>query len=207
MSDVGQTVFLPTLLAVLRSEAPNVRLRVSAIPPAQQAIPLESGEVDVAMGYFTTLTNGFRQRLLFRERYVCVTRADHPQFVQGMTLDAFRSVPHAVTTSSGVGHQSLERFLDSHQVRRRVTLAVPQFLVLPMVIASSDLMVIMPSQLGDAFAKLMPIRLMTPPVRIPSYDIRVYWHERFHEDPSNRWFRNLLVRLFQRAADTVAPPG
>lgn len=199
MSDVGQTVFLPPLLSHLGSHAPGVTLRVSPIPTTQPGAALESGDVDVAVGYFTTLTSGFRQRFLFRERYVCVARADHPRFARGMSLDAFYAVPHAVTTSSGAGHRLLDRVLDSHKVQRRVTLAVPQFLVLPMVIAASDLMVIMPSQLAEAFSRLVPIKVMAPPIRIPAYDIRIFWHERYQNDPANRWLRDTCYAVLQRS--------
>jgi DNA-binding transcriptional LysR family regulator len=198
MSDVGQTVFLPPLLRHLGTHAPGITLRVSAIPAVEPGAALEVGDVDLAVGYFTTLTTGFRQRVLFRERYVCVARADHPRFARGMTLEAFYAVPHAVTTSSGAGHRLLERVLDSHKVQRRVVLAVPQFLVLPLVIASSDLMVIMPSQLAEEFARLVDIKVMAPPVRIPAYDIRIFWHERYHHDPANRWLRDTCYATLQR---------
>jgi len=198
MTDVGQTVFLPPLLAMFGKEAPAVSLDVAVIPAEGQVAALESGEVDLALGFFTTLNSGFRQRLLFRERYVCVTRADHPAFAKGMRLEAFYATGHAITTASGAGHQLLDHLLERQRIRRRVVLSVPQFLSLPMVIAESDLLVMVPSQLADAFAKLVPIKVMEPPMRIPEYEIRVYWHERYHHDAANRWLREQFIRMFQR---------
>jgi len=198
MSDIGQTVFLPPLLAHIGKAAPGLRLRVSPLPQHQPSVLLESGEVDLAVGYITTLKAGFRQRLLFTERYVCVTRADHPRFASGMTLEAFHEVPHAVTTASGSGHQILDRILQQHHSHRRVMLEAPHFLVLPFVIANSDLMVIVPSQLAEAFTQLAPLLVMEPPIPIPSYDIRMFWHERFHADPANRWLRATCLVTLQR---------
>jgi DNA-binding transcriptional LysR family regulator len=129
---------------------------------------------------------------------VCVARADHPLFRNGMTLEAFHKAPHAVTTASGSGHQSLDRILDQHHAHRRVMLEVPHFLVLPFVIANSDLMVIMPSQLAEAFAQLAPILVMESPIPIPSYDVRMFWHERFHADPANCWLRDTCLATLQR---------
>ncbi|MEI8265838.1 MAG: LysR family transcriptional regulator [Betaproteobacteria bacterium] len=203
MSDIGQTVFLPPLLAHIGKAAPGVRLRVSPLPPYQPSALLESGEVDLAVGYFTTLKAGFRQRLLFTERYVCVTRADHPRFAKGMTLEAFHEVPHAVTTASGSGHKILDRILQQHHSHLRVMLQVPHFLVLPFVIANSDLMVIVPSQLAEAFTLLAPLLVMEPPIPIPRYDIRMFWHERFHADPANRWLRETCLVSLQRRPTSV----
>jgi DNA-binding transcriptional LysR family regulator len=198
MTDVGQTVFLPPLLAMFGGEAPAVSLGVAPIPAEGQAAALESGEVDVALGFFTTLTSGFRQRLLFRERYVCVTRADHPAFSRGMTLEAFYATGQAITTASGAGHRLLDHLLERQRIRRRVVLSVPQFLSLPLVIAESDLLVMVPSQLAEVFARLVPLKVMQPPIRIPAYDIRVYWHERYHHDAANRWLREQFIRMFHR---------
>ncbi len=37
---------------------------------------------------------------------------------------------------------------------------------------------------------------MPPPVALPTYEIKIYWHERYHADPTNRWFRRSIVKLF-----------
>jgi hypothetical protein len=33
------------------------------------------------------------------------------------------------------------------------------------------------------------------PVTIPGFVIRQFWHERFHRDPANKWFRDLIYSL------------
>jgi DNA-binding transcriptional LysR family regulator len=196
MSDVGQMVFLPRLLAQLKSEAPGVTLRVRPVPSRAPHLLLESGEVDLAVGYFTSLKTGFYQARLFRERYVCAVRKDHPAFASGMTLEAFRSVPQALADSSGMAHELLEKRLLTQKVPRDVKLYVPQFMVLPLVIASSDLLVIMPNRLAEQFARLVRLKLMELPAKVPPYDIKMYWHERFRDDPANCWLRGLFTSLF-----------
>src|SRR5260370_15263151 len=78
MSDVGQMVLLPPLLAFLKKEAPNATVRSVPIPMENPGLALSSADVDLAVGFFTNLTTGFRQSLLFRERYVCAVRVNHP---------------------------------------------------------------------------------------------------------------------------------
>ncbi|MGA6928401.1 MAG: LysR family transcriptional regulator [Pseudolabrys sp.] len=197
MSDVGQMVFLPKLLAFLNEEAPNASLRACPIPLEQPGAALASGEVDLAAGFFTNLNAGFRQSILFRERYACVVRADHPNFRSGMSAEAFAATPRALADASGMSHAVMEAELRKHGFNRTTRLMVPQFMVLPLVIASSDLLVIMPSRLAKAFSQLVPIKILRPPVPLRPYDIRVYWHERFHHDPANRWLRRTLVQLFR----------
>ena len=69
MSDIGQMVILPKLLAFLTIEAPRASLRACPIPLEQPGPTLASGEVDLAVGLFANLNAGFRQSILFRERY------------------------------------------------------------------------------------------------------------------------------------------
>jgi DNA-binding transcriptional LysR family regulator len=159
-------------------------------------LALEAGEVDLAVGHFNTLVAGFHQKTLFRERYVCVVRSGHANFVDGMTVEAFESSDHAVADSSGMAHELLERALASHGVRRSLRLVVPEFMVLPLIIEDSDLLVIMPNRLADQFAQLIPLQILPLPVSVSSYDIQIYWHERYHHDPANRWLRAAIAELF-----------
>jgi DNA-binding transcriptional LysR family regulator len=197
MSDVGQMVFLPKLLSFMGENAPGASLRACPIPLEQPGAALASGEVDIAAGFFTNLSAGFRQSVLFRERYVCVVRSDHPNFRAGMSTDAFAATPRALADASGMSHTVMEEELRRHGFKGTTRLMVPQFMVLPLVIASSDLLVIMPSRLARAFSRLVPIKILRPPVPLKPYDIRIFWHERFHHDPANRWLRRALVQLFR----------
>ncbi len=196
MSDVGQLLYLPRLLARLSSEAAGVTLRVRPLPEKTPHLMLESGEVDVAIGTFTKLISGCMQKRLVREHYVCVVRKDHPAFEHGMTAEAFRNVPHALADASGYVHELLDRWLARQKVRRVVKLHVPHFLVLPLVIARSDLLAIMASHVADIFADIVPLKIMPPPTKVPGYDIKLFWHQRFHREPANLWFRGLLIDLF-----------
>jgi len=77
---------------------------------------------------------------------------------------------------------------------------VPQFHVLPMVIANSDLLAVIPNRLAQAFARSVSIKILPVPVAIPPIDINMFWHERYHHDPTNKWFRDAFMRLFRQPA-------
>jgi DNA-binding transcriptional LysR family regulator len=195
-NDVGQTVLLPKLLAFLKTEAPGATVRAPPIPLENPGAALMSGDVDVAVGFFDNLTTGFRQSLLFRERYVCTVRSTHPKFRKGMTLEAFKSSEHAMADATGMAHAVIDRFLAKHGVQRTIVLRVPGFHVLPMIIANSDLLAVIPNRLAETFVSHVPIKVLPLPIPIPPYDIHIYWHERYHHDPPLRWFRRAFVELF-----------
>jgi len=196
MSDVSQMLYLPKLFSRITAEAPGITLRARPLPSKAPHLVLEAGEADLAVGAFSSLITGCRQKRLYREQYVCVVRKDHPLFANGMTAEAFCSVPQARVDSRGYVHQDLDNWLGQQNLKRTVKLDVPYFVSLPPVIAQSDLLVIMASRVAKTYAATLPLKIMPPPVKLPSYETRLFWHERFHREPANRWLRALYVELF-----------
>ena len=37
------------------------------------------------------------------------------------------------------------------------------------------------------------LRVLKMPVRMPTLDLYLYWHDRMHDDPANRWLRSQLI--------------
>lgn len=196
MNDVGQNVLVPSLLRLLKKKAPGATARVLPVPLDNPGAALSAGEVDFAIGFLNNLTTGFFKRLVIRESYVCIVRAQHPKFRNGMTLEAFKSAEHAVADLTGMAHAVVDIHLAKYRVRRNVTLRVPGLHVLPMIVANSDLVAIVPRRLAEVFAPRFPIKMLECPVSLPQFDICMYWHERYHYDPAIRWMRRAFVDLF-----------
>ena len=93
LSDVGEIVFLPRLLQLFAERAPFANLRSVSLSPSQVERGLESGDVDLAVGYFPDLAgNNFFQQRLFTHRFICLMRigasavegAAHARAVRGV---------------------------------------------------------------------------------------------------------------------------
>jgi DNA-binding transcriptional LysR family regulator len=195
MSDVGQLLLLPALLARIESVAPRISIRVSPVPAVQQSNVFESGEVDLAVGYFTTLTAGFRQKHLFTGHYVSLVREGHPAFLKGMSVDAFCSVPHAFAESSGMGHAQIYRMLE-HRIRiPHIKVFVPHFIALPRTLSRTNLLAITPEPAALLFAKHAPLQILPLPVEVPEFVIKLYWHNHYHHDPGIAWLRGMFAKL------------
>jgi DNA-binding transcriptional LysR family regulator len=197
MTDVGETVLLPTLMTYLQERSPAMRLETAQLPAAELPLRMESGEVDLAVGYLPQLPEKIRRARLFEEHYVCMTRPDHPLGRKGpLTLKEFLSARHVLIASMGSGHQVLERTLAERGVHDNVALRVPHFVVVPLIIANTDLIVSVPSRVAGATARLMKSKVHPLPIPIPSFDVSVFWHERVENDGANRWLRAAMVELF-----------
>ena len=197
MTDVGETVLLPALMRHLHEHGPAMRLETAQLPAAELAVRMETGDIDLAVGYVPQLRDKIRRERLFDEHYVCMTRPDHPLGRRSaLTLKEFLSARHVLISSMGSGHQQLERALAENGVEDNVALRVPHFMVVPLIVAGTDLIVSLPSQVAKAWSQLVKMKVHPFPIRISSFDVSLYWHPRVENDVANRWLREALLELF-----------
>ncbi len=194
MSDVGETVFLPRLMNVLARGAPNIRLETFQLDDKDIAPALESGRIDLALGYIPTLTDVERVALL-SERYVVLMRAAHPLARRRATRAALGKLQYAIVRSHGATARALKDLGLSGNIR----LSMPHFLVLPRILAETDLAVVMPARLADVFREMGEYAVWRPRVGLPAFDVSVHWSWRYAGDPGARWLRELIVTLFREA--------
>jgi DNA-binding transcriptional LysR family regulator len=204
-TDIAQLTLLPTLLRRMKRISPSISVILSYISDRTPAL-LESGDVDLAVGFINPKGTGFYGQRLFQDRFVCALRADHPRVGKNLTVNQFEIESHVAVSTSGTGHSIVEETLEAHGIRRQIGLRVPSFIGLGPILASTDLIAILPEQLGSYLAESGKIRLVQLPVDIPPYFIYQLWHERLMHDPASQWFRKVVASLVPRAPAADAAP-
>jgi len=201
-SDYGSFVLAPPLIERVAREAPNVDLWLRSLGASFEE-QLVRGDVDVVVVPTTKreLPVGIRSRPLYRERLVCLVRQGS-QPKKRLDLAAWTSLRHVLIAPGGTPGGVVDETLAQLGKRRRVALSVPHFLLAPHVVASSDLIVTVGARVAQAFAELLPLSVFEPPVKLPGFEMRLYWHERHHRDPAQQWFRDVV-----RSAVEPAPPA
>lgn len=196
-SDIGELCFLPDLMEAIRIRAPDASLTNILLPPEDLQRALETGDVDVATGYFPDLKPpAFARQELFDHPFIVIARTDHPLAARPLTREAFLAAEHAVVTSKGRSQELFERTMRRLGLERRVVLTTPHFMSLPFLIARSDLIATVPRAVGTAFEKIVGLALLPPPVEIPSIMLAQHWHRRHELKPANQWLRSLVSALF-----------
>ncbi len=197
-TDAGAVVFTPRVVRRLGRVAPGVRIRIMPVVPGRFPGALAEGEADLAFGAFPVLGGGFFQQRLYSDDYVCLVRRAHPAVRSRLAFELYARLPHVVVTAQGTGHGHavVERILARRLAPDRVAVRVPSFLAAPMIVAQSDCVLTVPRRVAEAFARPLRLRVLAPPLALPPFVVRQYWHERFHRDPANRWFRALVAELF-----------
>jgi len=192
MSDIGETVFLPRTMQALAARAPNVRIETSQLDEKHIGAALEAGRVDIAVGYFPALA-GVEQLPLLRERYVVLLRRGHPLARRSPTRATLRQLRFVAVRS----HPATAQALRDQGLGGNIRLSMPHFLVLPRIIAETDLAVLMPERLANAFGSMGAYVVWRPRIGLPAFQVSLYWSWRYTDDPGMRWLRELLIELFR----------
>lgn len=194
MTDISQLVLLPRLWERLHQVAPGVQVEVVNLSP-ETAHMLEIGAVDLALGFIPQLDAGFYQQALFDQNYVCLASIDHPRIQGALSLAQFAQEEHAIVVSPGTGHSHLDSELARQNIQRKVVLRVPNFLGVAFVVEYTDLIVTVPSRLGEMLSRHGRFRIHRAPFENIEYTVQQFWHKRFHHDLGNRWLRGLVRQL------------
>jgi DNA-binding transcriptional LysR family regulator len=204
LSDAGEMVFLPKLIAAVRKQAPGARFRSLSLRPDDLKQCMESGEVSLAIGSFPDLKRHTHvQQRLFTHDFICLLGKHNPIKGKRMTLAQFVGAEHAVVHAEGRSREIFEQELARRGIHRRVVLHAAHFTSIPFIIERSNLIVTVPSPAGLAFSRMKNIRLMSPPLEVPRVDVKQYWHTRFHSDPRHQWLRSMVFQVFRE--EDVAP--
>lgn len=198
-SDYVQYALLMPLAFRLRREAPGVRLAWRAIDSTQLAGQTERGEVDLAFITPETAPEHLRSRKVLDERYVVIVRRDHPQVSRSIDLDQLCALDHVVVSPRGGGFAgATDAALAAHGRERRVVLSVPSFLMVPELVARSDMAALVPERI--ARDRRDRLQLLEPPVPVPGFAIAMVWHPRTARHPALTWFRE-RARAFAETAE------
>jgi len=209
--DVGEIVCFPSILAGMAVEAPHVILRGIFSSHDDTMSGLARGRIDVALGYLPALKTDLHFAPLFRQDHVLVMRRDHPAAKRELTDSEIDSLNFVLVEYEGSERLIFERALIDAGARARIKVRLPQFMPAAHIVSQSELVWIAPETIARAAAQNYALTLRPSPYPIEDSPICVYWHDRYHKDPANIWFRNLIQRTCSSPLGARAlsgnPPG
>ncbi|WP_026229452.1 LysR family transcriptional regulator [Trinickia symbiotica] len=197
LSDIGERYFLPRLAQWFAKHAPNVGIDTVSASRAELQVGLDNGDIDLAVGFLPGLGKQVHERKLFEEKFVYIARAGHPSVNGRIRASQLRDLSHVVGSPQGTRHAAaVEKVLTGAGVKAVVAMRVDSFLTIGPIVANSDLVAVVPSNLAALVAEHVELQLLAPPVQFPRFDVSMVWHRRFHGDPAVGWLRETFLRLF-----------
>src|SRR5688572_1696397 len=181
-SDYTEYVVLPHLLRRLEKEAPGVRVEVRSWGRHEVPPTLETGEVDLMLGYYGALPAGHHEEPLFQEEYVCIVRRSHPAVGRRLTLKRYLELSHVLVTQLPGGLGSVDAALGRLGLSRRVGARVSHFLMVPHLVAVTDMAAALSRRVAEPAVKHLKLSQFAPPLALPKSTVGQVWHERTSAD-------------------------
>jgi DNA-binding transcriptional LysR family regulator len=198
IADVGQVVKLPRVVAALAARMPRARLRVLSIDTLFATGGLAGTEIDVSIGAGEK-GPGVHAQPLYEERIVLVARAGHPKVRARVTKGQLAGLRHVeVQIAPGRGSRPLAASYAALGVARDIAVVVPTFTAAAAIVAGTDLVASLPASLVDVLAPRLALRPVATPLAPVRTGINLLWHERTHQDPALRLFRELLAEAVRQ---------
>jgi DNA-binding transcriptional LysR family regulator len=193
-TDYLQAVAVQPLCLALRQRAPGVRVAMCHLELQTLDAQMARGDVDLALMTPAAAPPSLRTRHLFDEDYVLIGRQGHPRLRKGLNAQAYAQLEHVVVSLRGGDFATpVDDALAALGLRRRVAVSAASFLLVPQLVAASDLVALVPRRLAAGSAQ--SLRTVAPPFAVPGFAVGMVWHERNHGHVGQRWLRETLHAL------------
>jgi DNA-binding transcriptional LysR family regulator len=191
------TFFLPRIVELLRHEAPLMQIDFCSTPDERVIFSeMESGTIDLVIGNWPLPRENLRFSPLLDTDMVLVLRQDHPMAGRSaLTLDEYLALDHlSPTPYVSAAISPVDGRLAQLDKKRRIVLTVPEFTLVPPVLARTDLVFTSSRPFAEQMAATMPFAILEAPPEFETMKFFLLWHERVHQSPCNRWLRGLVRR-------------
>lgn len=184
---------IPDAFTRVTVHAPNLRFSVRSMSHAESLRGLADGTLDLAVGFFREPGDDFERTHVRQETYLVAARRGHPIMQGKMTLKTFTSASHILVSSDGSLTGIVDEGLAVRGLKRKVCLAVPNFMPALAIIARSDFIVTLPSSLVIEYAERFQLSYTQPPLEIRPFDVSILRHRRNLRDPMLSWCLEKMV--------------
>jgi len=193
LADVGQMLMIGDLMRGTSHEAPDIRIRTIDLPVHEVEAALVRGDIDFAVGHLSSMGKTLFRRKLVNERFVCVVGEQNRRYRKGLSVEEFLAASHIRYSPGAVSlariNVEIDRFFRQKGRVQRVALDAAHAFGLSAILAETEHVLTVPARLAAHYARITPVAIHPLPLKTPSFDISLYWHERHQRDEAHAWFR------------------
>jgi DNA-binding transcriptional LysR family regulator len=198
MADSTAALLATPLVQVIEATSARVNLRVLPLTTRDPTRLVDSGEADLAVGFFPDLITRLvsqgdaahlRHQRLYDTRYVCVMRQGHPLAAGPLRLADFVAAHHLLVSFSGRPYGLVDQALAALGLKRRIVLTVNQFATAGRVVSASELLAVLPESFVEATGAASALAIREIPLAMDPVHVEMVWHLRRDADAAHRWLR------------------
>jgi DNA-binding transcriptional LysR family regulator len=189
-NDLQRDLLLPGLFALLKQEAPSIRLRVipSNIPSAEM---LRADRCQLAISPRPPEGADILQRRLFNDRYAVFF--DPEARAAPVDLADYLTAEHITVVYEPQRSLDIDDYLKNQGIARRFAVCVAAFAGIKPFLKGSNYLATLPHRLGAN--QLAGFSQAETPFACPEMPMYAIWHQRYQHDPMMRWLLEKLYRV------------
>jgi DNA-binding transcriptional LysR family regulator len=190
-SDYLDPLFLPQLVAQIKSQAPYCRIEMRALSPeSDYRNHLAQGDIDIVIGNWASPPDDLHMGRLFGDEVVCLVSREHPAVRRGWDAQSWLEAEHIAPTPTHLGAKGvIDEHLESIGLQRNIMARCPHFGLIPAMVASSLLVLTTGRQYCERYSEVLPLKIVPCPIEFPRMMYYQLWHERSHASNSAKWLR------------------
>jgi len=193
MSDYVETVVMTEVLPKIDKLAPGVSLELITIPEGGFE-SLTRGDVDLAIIPSKYLSEGHPSERLFEDDFTCLVWSGNQRVGSSISLKTYLSLGHLVVRFGR--HQQIptldEWFVEQFSHERRIEVVTTAFNLVPPLLIGTSRIATLHRRLATFYQRYLPLKLVAPPVEIPTLEESMQWHRSRDRDPGIVWLRSVL---------------
>ena len=191
-SDYLDPLFLPHLVAQIKSQAPYCRIEMRALSPeSDYRAHLAQGDIDIVIGNWTEPPDDLHMGRLFGDDVVCLVSRGHPAVRRGWDVKSWLEAEHIAPTPTYLGAKGvIDDHLEQLGLQRNIMARCPHFGLIPAMVASSLLVLTTGRQYCERYREGLPLKILPCPIDFPRMMYYQLWHERSHASNSAKWLRD-----------------
>ena len=196
VTDYVELICMPRLLEQLSRLAPGIRIEIHHLSPTLPAEALDKGELDLVLGRFADIPARFARRHWMSESLKLAVRRNHPLVPGALDLDTFLNLRH-LWVHGGQTRGMVDQWLAEQGLSRTITYTTPNYLQAAHIVASSQLAAVLPSQLAQQFAALLPLELHELPFPIGPFHLEIVHLGQRQRDAALQWLVEQILLIGQ----------
>ena len=196
-NDLVGALITPSLVGLLRRQAPGCRVAFQFAVGAASLNALRTNDLDLAIGRIWNLAEDFQATPVFEESFVVVVRKNHPGVRTKMSLEDYLALDHILVSFRGGFMGMVDRALKRRRLKRRVVASVPMFMTAMTTVAQSNLAATVPSRLAAKHARQLGLAVFEALLKIDPFTISLVRHARSASDLGLDWLANKIIEAGQ----------
>lgn len=197
MLDLLEPIIMPALMRDVQASG-NISFEI--VPAADSKMlkqKLNDGSIELIVADYQSHINDMVCEPLGAVEAVIIARKGHPRINGEITRKLFSELGHVAIYSDVWGRARIVEVLERLNLRRNIVYTVTRFWSFPNIVATTDLIAIVPAKFAKTMEEFYPLQSM--PLPFPVTDEQTFymtWKSGNTDKPHHRWLRKTMATIY-----------